>query len=252
MSKRDDQHSVHSEPHWNDGHSVHDSVSEEPAHTGPPADPSDEERADHNVWDEPASRAAGLEPPEEAITYARWYQSGLERTSSARAWSITLLLALVGGPLAILGAMFPVQPSGLWSTMAVVSVGPVMEEMLKISAVVIAIERRPFLFRSTGQIFIALIASAALFSVVENLLYIYVWIPDPSPALIAWRWTVCTALHIGTTTVAGLGVLRMWRVSSSRMERAQMHYAFPYLVTAILIHCIYNGLAVAYTAFFET
>lgn len=260
MSKRDEQHSIDAEPHWRSGHGNGDSAYDEPALTGQPVDASaaadgaganDEERAYHNVWDEPASLAAGLKAPEHATTYARWYTSGLERVSSTHAWGVTAILALVGGPLALLGAMFPAQPRGLWSMLAVVSVGPVMEEVLKISAVVIALERRPFLFRSHAQIFIAVIASAALFSLVENLMYLYFWIPDPSPALITWRWSVCTALHIGTTTVAGLGIVQMWRVSRHRMARPQMHDAFPYVVTAIVIHCAYNALAVAYTAFFD-
>ena len=69
-----------------------------------------------------------------------------------------------------------------------VALAPPLEETLKIAAVAICLERWPYLFRSPVQIFLGVLASAAVFSTVENLLYIHVYVDDLTPSYSQWRF----------------------------------------------------------------
>lgn len=71
-------------------------------------------------------------------------------------------------------------------------------------------------------------------------------IPHPSPALAAWRWTICTGLHAGCSLIGGLGLARIWKDVWARRGRARQSLGFPYLVTAVVIHGTYNGLVLLF------
>ena len=63
------------------------------------------------------------------------------------------------------------------------------------------------------------------FAVVENLLYIHVYNPEGTENFRLSRWTVCTALHTGTSTIAGLGLLKMWNkaVAPALAKKIELH-----------------------------
>ncbi len=204
---------------------------------------SEEEAVDQSVYDEPAFSADLAGPAAEGgLTYRRWLEQGRERVGIGRSWGVTLLLALAAGPWAILGAMLTEGQSWL-GVLVLIAVAPVAEEMMKVSAALYVVERRPFLFRSSVQIMLTVLAGALVFSSVENLIYLHVYVRHPAVALIAWRWTVCVALHTGCTFIAGLGLVRIWRDAWKRMDRPRLPLASPYLATAIVLHGVYNATA---------
>lgn len=127
---------------------------------------------------------------------------------------------------------------------ALTIVGPLTEEVMKTAAVLWVVEKRPFLFRSPLQIMGCVVAAGLCFAVIENLLYLKVYVSDPSDELIRWRWTVCVALHVGCTTVAGIGVMRIWKTTMSNLTPPQLPLGAPFLVAAVVIHGSYNALAV--------
>ena len=253
VTEKHSEHSIAGESIYQDlPAQTSDSIADEPALRShiPPAQSLDE-KALHNVWDEPSLRAGDVTAPPDAITYSRWYQQRRAETTWVHSWAVVSLLALCGGPFAVLGAFISAfGQGGISGAFMTIFVAPVTEEMLKIGVTLIVLENRPYLFRSRYQILLTAIASAFLFAVVENLLYIYVYNPEGNEAFRMWRWTVCTALHVGCTTIAGLGLLHIWHHivhpietdSGLEYQRPSPVYAYPYIMVAVLLHGTYNGL----------
>ena len=206
--------------------------------------PAEDQRIDHSVWSEPgisADLAGGPAPGD--LTYAEWLELRRRQTSGARTWLITLGVALSAGPWAVLGALYG-SGQTMVSILAIVIFGPVIEETMKAAIATYLVERRPFYFRSPGQIAVCLLAAGAAFAVLENLMYLLVYFPDASPGLIVWRWTVCTSLHMVCSLIVGLGLVRVWRDTWARRARPKMALMFPYMIGAVLLHGLYNGSAV--------
>ena len=226
---QDEDHSIENESHPSqDGDDI--------------ADPSSEtSRIEHTVWDEPAlNPTARKQMPADAITYDRWLDRKIEERSDLSSWLTTLLLVMVAGPLAILGTFFTGSSTYL-GVLNLTVFGPATEEVMKVAVLMWLVEKRPFHLTSPLQIFFCACAGGLAFGVIENLIYLNIYIEDPGESLVYWRWTVCTALHAGCSIVASLGILRVWRTTMQRREKPRLADATPYLVTAIVIHGLYNG-----------
>lgn len=214
----------------------------------PPEKQADDKRyedmSDYSVWDEPTlSSELGVSiDSRKEHGFAKKMELRRSETSAGFSWTITFLIALAAGPWAVIGAFWQGYGGGL---LAIIIFGPTIEEVMKIAAAALIAEEKPWLFRSGFQIAICALAGGMVFAIIENLLYLHVYIPDPSPGLIRWRWTVCVALHMGCTFVAGIGIIRVWRDAWKNRTRPNISLAFPYLVAAILIHTLYNTFAVA-------
>ena len=251
MSTPGDDPSIRHEPFMAPPKDGPDSVQDEPALSVPLPEPDAEEQAHHNVWDEPATQMAGIGRPAGSLDYAMWYRWKVETTPATVSWAVVAGLVVVGGPLALYGVVMPNSTQMTWSLFMIVVFGPALEEVLKATAVLVVLERRPYLFQSAGQLMVALAASAACFATIENLLYLNVYIDEPKETLAVWRWTTCTALHIGATMVGGLGIQRMWRRSRKDFSKPRMEIAFPYLVAAVIVHGGYNLFATGFEAIFQ-
>ena len=214
-------------------------------------DATADRKVEHGVWDEPGiSPDLAGDVPDGELTYARWLDLRRAQTTAARSWATTAAIALCAGPWAILGAFYGSGQTA-FSIMAICVFGPVVEEVMKIAAAMYVVEKKPFLFQHPVQIAMCAVAAGLAFAAVENLLYLYVYVPNPPTWLIWWRWTVCVTMHTGCTLVAGLGVMRIWRDLWERRARPRLQLAYPYLVTAIVIHGVYNAFAVAFSLFKE-
>ena len=250
MSPSDNDPSVFNEPHLRGGDFAPDPIDERADQILSGRPPSEEEHVDQSVWDEP-----GLSPPlagptpEDAPTYEDWISRKIDETTMHGSWLTTIGLALAAGPWAVLGAL---MSSGGGSTIGVVMltiIGPLTEEVMKSAAVLWAIERRPYLFQSRLQIFIALACGAFGFAAIENFVYLTIYIPDPSVEIIAWRWTVCVALHVGCTILSAMGLARIWHDSVESRKRPNLTIWFPYLMCAAGVHGTYNGFALIFETF---
>ena len=102
------------------------------------------------------------------------------------------------------------------------------------------------MFRSAWQIPLCLAASGLAFAAIENLLYLHVYIDEPSPEIIYWRWTVCVALHMGCSVIAGLGIVRMWRFTSTNQAKAPVSLAASWGIVAVVMHASYNVFATVF------
>lgn len=207
-------------------------------------DQTEDDRVDHSVWDEPglSTELAG-KPPPEALTYASWLDSKVARMTPETSWLATLLIALAAGPWAILTAFWGGSQHSVASVVNLTLIGPLLEELGKIGVALFFVERRPYLFCSRLQLAFCALAGGFVFAAIENLLYLAVYIQQPTLELVYWRWTVCIALHMGCALVASLGLMRIWVRTMTDRTKPQLALGLPYLLTAMVIHGVYNGLA---------
>ncbi len=188
-------------------------------------------------------------PPAGVNSYAKWLKSRIEAASPAAGWALAFSSIIGGGIVAVAGTMFwGMHPLGLLSNsfVMVCFFGPAIEEVMKISLVAWIIEQSPYRFQKVEQIQFATIGAALLFAIIENLLYIYVYIKNPGPEIILWRWLVCTSLHVGCTTIATRGLVKVWRRSVDELRRPEITQWIKPLTAAIFIHSAYNTCVLLY------
>jgi RsiW-degrading membrane proteinase PrsW (M82 family) len=230
---------------------LHEPHLREPDGAGPPvADniPTDTEPtgewSEHTVWDEPALSGDLLdEHAERGVTYAQWYEDRRARTGIVVSVLVTIGLAIAAGPLAVVGTFWGGGTS--WqSILALVVFGPAVEEVMKSAAILHVVEKWPYLFRCKVQIVLGTVMSGVVFAAIENVLYLYVYVSEPTPGLTLWRWTVCVALHAGCCAVTSLGLARVWHTTHTTRTRPVTTIGYPFLITAVIIHGAYNAGAV--------
>lgn len=177
--------------------------------------------------------------------FGPYLKERIEQTPPGMQWFVLLFALATGGVLSVLGSLIGQLLMGTGAGLIALAVtGPLYEELMKAVVVLMLIELRPYVFRSPWVIWAATLGSAATFATLENLIYLNVYIPDPSPGIILWRWTVCSALHIGCTAIATVGLVRMWRNSISNLRPPSIADVYPFLVAAIVVHGAYNATAV--------
>jgi len=209
---------------------------------------SESDRVEHTVWDEPGRSAeiTGDAPPEE-LTFGRWLLRQRALTPASKTWLVTLAAILLAGPWGVLGAFWGTPKSGLGGILVVSIFAPVVEEMMKIGTALLIVEKRPYLFRSPMQIALVALAGGLAFSVIENLIYLHVYVPHHDADFARWRWTVCVALHTTCSFVAGLGLVHVWRDCWRRLARPRLSLLFPYWAAAAIIHGLYNATVTIYS-----
>jgi hypothetical protein len=251
MSRPDPNPSIEHEPHLQDREYQLDPSERSACPLGELSDSPAIDEVEHNVWDEPALEAAlAGGPPPDQMTYARWLEQRIASTSYAKSLAIMALLVACAGPWAVFGALLGGGGGGAdFSTAGIVMIaviGPVTEEIMKIALALWVVEQRPYLFKSIWQILVCATAGGLLFGVIENLIYLNVYIPDASTKLAAWRWTVCTGLHMNCSFVAGVGLARIWDAAIRTRKRPFLGHGMGWFATAMIGHGLYNlGVTVA-------
>jgi len=216
-----DRQSVFDEPHFRDA-------------------PRAEDAVEHEVWEEPGLMP-NAHPPDASSTYAgrlcaRWLEA-----DAGLSWLTVAGLALVAGPFAVFAAFL--KTSALCFAVGAVIIAPLVEELGKVAAPLMLLECKPYRFVSAVQPVLVCVASGLVFAVIENLLYLHVYVQHPGSAFALWRWTVCTALHVGCSLIAGLGLRRIWIVSRATFTHPDVSKSAPYFITAMALHGAYNAAA---------
>lgn len=184
----------------------------------------------------------GFDP---AQGYGAYLLDRIESTTAGYRLAALLFALAIGGVLSVLGALAGQLLMGFGFGLTVLAVtGPLYEELMKVMVVLMMIELRPYLFRHSAAIWAATLGSAAVFATLENLIYLNVYIPDPTPGMILWRWSACSALHVGCTAITTVGLVRMWRTSVTELRPPSIAAVYPFLVAAIIVHGLYNATVV--------
>ena len=160
---------------------------------------------------------------------------------------VPLLTALLAGPVSIIGTLLSGN-QGYGGMIYPVLVGPVVEEMMKLAAILYLVEKKPwFIYRGSHIVPLACI-SALLFGVIENLVYQYVYLGKMQAGhradVMQFRWTVTVLLHTSTTLVGALGIRRAWMQTVARGKLFDSQIAEPAIAAAICIHSFYNIAAI--------
>jgi hypothetical protein len=243
MSDPDHDPSIEHEPQFRDRPFAPDPSDAPEAALHAYVDRSPDVDVEHSVWDEPtlAADLAGGPGPEQ-VTYARWLDEKVAGASYATSLAVTAALIVLAGPLGIFGALFAAEGGGLSTggLVAVAIIGPITEEIAKIAGTLWVVEKRPYLFKSMWQILVAAAAGGLFFGVIENLIYLNIYIPNAPSDLARWRWSVCIGLHLNCSFVAGVGLVRIWDHAMRNRVPPQLGRGMPYFATAMLGHGLYN------------
>lgn len=199
-----------------------------------------------SIWHEP-TRVASPDAPA-VLPYAEWLGRRIGSVSAARSVGLCFLMALAGGPLAILSVLVTQGPG--FGYILIVVTGPLIEELGKVLFPLMIVERRPYLIRSSWHIPLCAVASGLVFSVIENLLYLHVYIPDPSTLVIVWRWTICVLMHTGCSLMAGMGVMRMHQETLRTLQPPRLDVGRFWLIAAVVVHGLYNLIALLLSPIF--
>ena len=132
------------------------------------------------------------------------------------------------------------------TALAIAVAGPVAEELAKIAAPLMMLEKRPWLFSSGASLAGLCALSGLVFATIENLVYFFVYIQDPTPEIVLWRLFACTALHVACASLSGFGLARAWRRAAAARGAAEPSLATPWIVAAMAVHGAYNALATAW------
>jgi RsiW-degrading membrane proteinase PrsW (M82 family) len=135
-------------------------------------------------------------------------------------------------------------PDTFLAILAITVLGPLAEEIAKVALPLYAVEKRPFWFIVPVQIVVASVGSALCFAAIENVLYLKVYVPSPTPGLVIWRWTICVVLHTSCSLIASLGLVRVWHDVHETKQRPDLRRAVPFLIAAVVVHGVYNAGAV--------
>ncbi len=204
------------------------------------------EEAERSVFDEPVfSSKLGGEVPENAFTYARFLVEKAQTISKFESWFLTGLLLIGSGVFAIVGSFINesinVGFAASVQFLAIAVFAPVIEEVMKTAIILWAVEQRPYWFKNSTQLMIIGMCSGLVFASIENLLYLFVYIDNPSVFIIVWRWTVCIGMHTIATMIATIGLIKIWKRVMRTGKFARAEIGAPFLFYAILFHGIYNG-----------
>lgn len=169
----------------------------------------------------------------------------MAETNRAPAYQYVLafLMAVLGGLLGIMGAIFQEGQTTFGFLLLPFLGAPIIEEALKPSGLYLALLWWPRALNN--QLFTAALCSISglVFGVIESLVYVTIYVEDPSDGFILYRFTVTLALHTIASFVVGLGVNRRvldWAAGRMKLSKASRNF----YIAGVAIHAIYNTSAV--------
>ena len=155
-------------------------------------------------------------------------------------------LCAVSGLFAVACALLKNSFGG--SLFAVILGAPLVEELGKVAAPLMVLEKKPWSFGSASSIVFIGLVSGLVFASIENLLYFFVYIEQEelTSGVILWRLIVCTALHVLCAAISSSGLARAWTKASRTKGTFALNAVVPYFIVAMVLHGVYNLCTVLY------
>ena len=179
--------------------------------------------------------------------YRELLEMEMERYPASIVPFLSVLAGIAGGFFAVPAVLLDSLSSMLGFILGIlvqVVVGPFAEETLKQSGAIFQLEKMRGSIRYDLQFFLSGALGGVVFSVLENLIYQYIYLRSLSPeklaSVMAFRWTICMALHILCTVVSSMGLRRVWRESLDKERPFRLSDAFPWFAAATAVHGLYN------------
>ncbi len=172
-----------------------------------------------------------------------------ERYPASVAPFLSILAGIAGGLFAVPAVFLDTLSSSLGfglvlGAAVLVVLGPFTEETLKQSGAVFQLEKMRGSIRYDWQFFLSGALGGLVFSILENLIYQHIYLrklqPEELASVMAFRWTICTALHILCTVISSMGLRRVWRESLAKERPFRLSDAFPWFAAATVVHGLYN------------
>lgn len=195
------------------------------------------------VGDEPALE--GMAAAAGAESFAELYARRSMETAARNRWLAVAAVVVIAGPLGIIGALgaFTAQLT-FFGVVAIVFLGPAVEEITKAIGPAILVERYPWLIPAAWVIPVMTVAGGLGFAVIENWMYLTVYIEDPTPEIIRWRWTFGPLVHGVASLLVGIGLRAAWVRSTTQRLVPTLRVGQPWIVAGIAFHGAYNLAAV--------
>ena len=156
---------------------------------------------------------------------------------------LAFVVAALGGLLGIIGAIFQEGQTTFGFLLLPFLGAPIIEEALKPSGLYLTLLWWPRALNN--QLYTAILCSISglVFGVIESLVYVTVYVEDPSDGFILYRFTVTLALHAVASFVVGLGINQRildWAAGRSKLPKSSRNF----YIAGVAIHAIYNTTAV--------
>ncbi|HEU4759802.1 MAG TPA: PrsW family glutamic-type intramembrane protease [Dehalococcoidia bacterium] len=156
---------------------------------------------------------------------------------------LAVAVAVLGGLLGIAGAFVGEVRSANFLLLPFLG-APIIEEVFKPAGVYLLLIRWPHLLR--GRLHTAALAALAglAFGLVEAVVYITVYVSEPSGWFVVYRFSLPLVLHTTASFIVGLGInqgLLAWVRGGSPMPKASRNL----YVAAIALHAAFNITATA-------
>ena len=123
---------------------------------------------------------------------------------------------------------------------------PIIEELVKPFGVYLLLARWPRLLR--GRLHTALLAALAglSFGLIEALVYVTVYVPDPPDWFVTYRFSVPLVMHATASFIVGLGINRGlldWAGRGAPLPKSTRNF----YLAGIGLHAVFNTTAIALT-----
>ena len=156
--------------------------------------------------------------------------------------AFTILVALIGGLLGIVGAVIQEFRAGGFLLLPILG-APIIEEGLKPVGVYLLQVRWPHLL--LGRLHVALLAGLAglTFGIIEALVYVNVYVDDPPGWFVTYRFTLPLVLHTTGSFLVGLGItarLMAWAQGDGPLPKSSRNF----FLAAVALHAVYNTAAI--------
>lgn len=184
-----------------------------------------------------------MEPPAAGKAPPNGFRDAPSDKAPAYQYVLAVLLAVVGGLLGIIGAIFQEAQTTLTYVLLPFIGAPLIEEALKPSGIYLALLWWPRALRS--QLFTALLCalSGLVFGIIESFVYVTLYVDNPSDEFIVFRFSVPLGLHALCSYLVGLGLNQQlidWAAGRQKLPRASRNF----YIAAVAIHGTYNLTAV--------